>query len=140
MPKISVIVPVYNEGKYLHRCLNSLIRQSLSDIEIICVDDGSTDNCGKLLDGYAEKESRIKVLHQINGGRANARNNALQTASGKYITFVNSDDFADRELLEKLYDASEKNNADIAAASIIRKRKHCEKYRMHYTEEKVTGH
>ena len=136
MPFVSVIVPVYKVEKYLRECLDSLVNQSLKDIEIICVDDGSPDNCGKILDEYAGKDPRIKVIHQKNGGVSNARNSGLKEASGKYISFVDSDDFVNSEFLEKLYDAAERNQADIAAGSIIRKRERHEKFRVHYTGEK----
>lgn len=136
MPLVSVIVPVYKVEKYLPECLDSLLGQSLKDIEIICVDDGSPDNCGKILDEYAGKDPRIKVIHQKNGGLSNARNSGLKEASGKYINFVDSDDFVNSEFLEKLYDAAERNQADIAAGSIIRKRERHEKFRVHYTGEK----
>ena len=136
MPLVSVIVPVYKVEKYLPECLDSLLGQSLKDIEIICVDDGSPDNCGKILDEYAGKDPRIKVIHQKNGGLSNARNSGLKEASGKYISFVDSDDFVNSEFLEKLYDAAERNQADIAAGSIIRKRERHEKFRVHYTGEK----
>lgn len=137
MAEISVIVPVYNVEKYLSRCLDSLRSQTLADIEIICVDDGSPDGCGAILDRYAAEDARFRVIHQRNGGLSNARNNALRAAAGKYITFVDSDDYVDADYLKELYDAAEKNNADIAVASIIRKREHHEKFRVHYTEEKT---
>ena len=136
MPFVSVIVPVYKVEKYLRECLDSLVNQSLKDIEIICVDDGSPDNCGQILDEYAGKDPRIKVIHQKNGGLSNARNSGLKEASGKYISFVDSDDFVNSEFLEKLYEAAERNQADITVGSIIRKREHHEKFRVHYTGEK----
>ena len=136
MTKVSIIVPVYNVEKYLECCLESLINQTLKDIEIICVNDGSTDNSGKILDNYAAKDSRIKVISQPNKGLSEARNSGLKIATGEYISFVDSDDWVDWDFIEKLYDAAERNNADIAVASIIRKKKSYEKFRVHYTEEK----
>ena len=136
MAEVSIIVPVYNVEKYLERCLDSLINQTFKDIEIICIDDGSIDNSGKILDEYAAKDSRLKVIHQNNAGQAAARNNGMKIASGRYISFVDSDDWVDKDFIEKLYDAIIRNDADIAAASIIRKRQNSEKYRVHYTEEK----
>ena len=136
MAEVSIIVPVYNVEKYLERCLDSLINQTFKDIEIICIDDGSIDNSGKILDEYAAKDSRIKVIHQNNAGLSVTRNNGMKIASGNYINFVDSDDWIDLNFIEKLYDAAKRNNADIAAASIIRKRQNSEKYRVHYTEEK----
>lgn len=135
MSKVSIIVPVYNVEKYLTRCLDSLINQDFTDIEIICIDDGSTDLSGKILDDYAEKDDRIKVIHQTNGGQSVARNAGMKMASGKYINFVDSDDWIDLNFIERLYNAAEKYNADIATASIIRKRQNIEKFRLHYTEE-----
>ena len=135
MAEVSIIVPVYNVEKYLERCLDSLINQTFKDIEIICIDDGSIDNSGKILDEYAAKDSRIKVIHQNNAGLSVTRNNGMKIASGNYINFVDSDDWIDKDFIEKLYDAIIRNNADIAAASIIRKRQNSEKYRVHYTAE-----
>ena len=135
MPKVSVIVPVYNVEKYLKACLDSLIGQTLRDIEIICVDDGSTDASGKILDEYAANDDRIKVIHQKNGGLSCARNSGLNVAIGDYVSFVDSDDWVDTGFLEKLYSAVQKHNADIAVASIIRKREHNEKFRVYYTGE-----
>ena len=136
MTKVSIIVPVYNVEKYLERCLDSLINQTLTNIEIVCINDGSTDNSGKILDDYAAKDNRIKVIHQNNAGQAVARNNGLKIANGNYINFVDSDDWVDLDFIEKLYNAAERNNADISSASIIRKRQNSKKYRVHYTEEK----
>ena len=135
MAEVSIIVPVYNVEKYLERCLDSLINQTFKDIEIICIDDGSIDNSGKILDEYAAKDSRIKVIHQNNAGLSVTRNNGMKIASGRYISFVDSDDWVDKDFIEKLYDAIIRNDADIAAASIIRKREHNEKFRVHYTVE-----
>lgn len=90
---ISVIVPVYNVEKYLEQCVDSIINQTYTNLEIILVDDGSTDNSGKICDEYAAMDSRVKVVHKINAGVSAARNLGLETAKGKYITFVDSDDF-----------------------------------------------
>ena len=103
MTKVSIIVPVYNVEKYLERCLDSLINQTLTNIEIVCINDGSTDNSGKILDDYAAKDNRIKVIHQNNAGQAVARNNGLKIANGNYINFVDSDDWVDLDFIEKLY-------------------------------------
>ena len=86
--KVSVIVPVYNVEKYLHKCLDSIINQTYRNLEIILVDDGSPDNCGAICDEYAQKDSRIKVIHQKNGGLSAARNTGLDCAVGEYISFV----------------------------------------------------
>ena len=103
MPKISVIIPVYNTGKYLAECLDSVINQTLADIEIICINDGSTDNSSEILDKYAEQDSRIKIINQKNSGVVIARNNAIKCAAGKYIYPLDSDDIIAKDCLEKLY-------------------------------------
>ena len=96
---ISIIIPIYNVEKYLPDCLNSVISQTYSNIEIILVDDGSPDGCAKICDYYAKKDNRIKVIHQKNGGLSNARNSGIKIATGKYITFVDSDDYIDKQAL-----------------------------------------
>lgn len=96
---VSVIVPVYNGEKYLNKCVESLLNQTYSEIEIILVDDGSTDNSGKICDTYQEKDDRIVVLHKANGGVSSARNEGLKVAKGKYIAFVDSDDWVHKEYI-----------------------------------------
>ena len=93
MPKVSVIVPVYNVAEYVEGCLNSLMAQTEKDIEIICVDDGSTDSSGQIVDETARKDKRIKVIHQKNGGLSAARNTGLDQAIGEYVSFCDSDDY-----------------------------------------------
>ena len=116
--KVSVIVPVYNVGNYLNECMDSIINQSLKDIEIICVNDGSTDNSLEILEEYAEKDSRVKVLTIENSGLSIARNYGIQYAQGKYIGFVDSDDYIDELMYEKLYSSCEQNNLDLAICKI----------------------
>ncbi len=118
MPKISVIVPVYGVEKYLERCVNSLICQTLSDIEIILVDDGSPDRCPALCDEFAKKDDRIKVLHKKNEGLGLARNSGMSLASGEYIAFVDSDDYVKPQMYQALYDAAKKEHADIAMCGL----------------------
>ncbi len=113
MPKVSVIIPVYNVEKYLRECLDSVINQTLKDIEIICVDDGSTDSCPAILDEYAYKDNRIKVIHQENGGLGHARNVGLKYITADYVFFLDSDDFIDVTTLEKMYNKSTSLNLDI---------------------------
>lgn len=137
IPEVSVIVPAYNVEKYLTKCLNSLVRQTLTEIEIIIVNDGSTDRTGKIISEYADKDKRIIFLTQENSGPSVARNKALKIAKGEYVTFVDSDDWIDEDFVEKLYRSAVTNNADIAVGTMIRKRKISQKYRVHYTEEKV---
>ncbi len=116
VPKISIIVPVYNVEKYLSVCLDSLLNQTLDDIEIICVNDGSTDGSLHILKEYANLDSRIKVICQENRGLAGARNTGIKAASGNYIGFVDSDDWVDDDFFEKLYNTASSSNADIARA------------------------
>ncbi|MDC6389770.1 glycosyltransferase [Maribacter sp. PR1] len=112
MPKVSVIVPIYNVEKYLDRCLNSLLNQTLQDIEIILVDDGSPDNCPSLCDAYALKDSRIKVIHKENAGLGFARNSGLEIATGDFVAFVDSDDYVDVNMYQKLYKTALDNSLD----------------------------
>ena len=112
MIKVSVILPVYNTEKYLPECLDSIINQSLRDIEIICIDDGSTDSSLQILKEYAEKDKRIVVLEQENSGAGIARNKGMESAKGKYLSFLDSDDFFEPEMLEKAYIKCEEENAD----------------------------
>lgn len=109
-PLISVIIPVYNVEKYLHRCLDSVIAQTYQNLEIICVDDGSIDDSGKICDQYAVRDARIKVIHQENQGLSAARNRGLDAAEGEYIAFVDSDDYIlegmYKKMLDKLLDYS----------------------------------
>ena len=118
--KISIIVPVYGVEKYLDRCVNSLINQSYTNLEIILVDDGSPDNCPKMCDEWAEKDSRIVVIHKENGGLSDARNAGLDICTGDYITFVDSDDLIDKDFIKILYDISKQKDADIVACSTKR--------------------
>lgn len=99
---ISVIVPVYNVEPYLRKCINSIIYQSYKNLEILLIDDGSTDNSGHFCDEYAEQDHRVKVVHKSNGGLSDARNRGIEIASGQYISFVDSDDYIDYEMYEKM--------------------------------------
>lgn len=112
-PKISVIVPVYNVEKYITRCVDSLINQTLGDLEIVLVDDGSTDQSGAICDEYASKDSRIKVLHKTNAGQGLARNDGLKIASGEYVCFLDSDDYLELVTCEELSALMESKNADM---------------------------
>ena len=113
MPKVSVIIPVYNVEKYLRQCLDSVVNQTLKDIEIICVDDGSTDNSLKILKEYASKDDRFIIIEQKNKGAGAARNKGLEIANGEYLYFLDSDDFVDLSALEKLNTQIKKCDADI---------------------------
>lgn len=119
-PKVSVLIPVYNVENYLERCLNSVCNQSLEEIEIIIVDDGSTDGSGKIIGEFAKKDKRIIYLYQKNEGQAAARNAAIDLAKGKYISFVDSDDWIAEDMLQKLYNHAEKEDSDIVMSNIVR--------------------
>ena len=114
MAKVSVIVPIYNVEKELKRCLDSLIRQTLKDIEIICIDDGSEDDSGRILDEYASRYSQIIAIHEENGGVSKARNTGLKRAKGEWIGFVDGDDWIEDNMYETLYGEAVYNNCDIA--------------------------
>jgi glycosyltransferase involved in cell wall biosynthesis len=117
-PSISIIVPIYNGAQHLDMCLNSLITQTLEEIEILCIDDGSEDNTPKILQAYAEKDSRIKVFMQKNAGTGIARNTGIKHAEGNFIMFCDCDDFYARQMCEKMYDAMQESGADIAKCNI----------------------
>jgi glycosyltransferase involved in cell wall biosynthesis len=129
--KISVIVPVYNVEKYLSRCVDSIINQTYTNLEIILVDDGSTDAGGKMCDEYAQQDNRIIVIHKENGGLSDARNAGLDIATGEYIGFVDSDDFIALEFYEILYKTLIKTNSDLAF---------CEFQRFHNDTEIIKNH
>ena len=116
---ISVIIPVYNVEKYLKKCLDSVINQTYKNLEIILVDDGSSDKSGLICDEYAKLDKRIKVLHKKNGGLSSARNTGLDIAKGKYISFIDSDDFVSIYMYEIMYKEIIKNNRDIVIARHI---------------------
>lgn len=112
-PAISIIVPVYNVEQYLDRCLNSIVNQSFSDIEIILIDDGSPDNSPSLCDKWAKRDKRIKVIHKKNGGLGYARNSGLEIAEGEYVAFVDSDDYVAIDMYEKLYFSTDCGQVDV---------------------------
>ena len=116
--KVSIIVPVYNSERYINRCVDSLIAQTLSDIEILLVDDGSSDSSSSICDEYANKDNRIKVFHQKNAGAGAARNTGLEQAQGEYIGFVDSDDYVDITMYETLYCTAEKHQADLVMSGM----------------------
>lgn len=116
-PTVSIIVPVYNVKEYLPRCLDSLISQTLKEIEIIAIDDGSTDGSSSVLDCYAQKDERVIVFHVENGGVSKARNIGLDKAKGKYVGFVDSDDYVDYQMYENLLNVAIETEADIVQCS-----------------------
>ena len=118
-PKVSIIVPVYNAAEYLQRCINSLRNQSLEDIEIILVDDSSTDSSLEICNMAAKEDSRINVIHKVNEGAGKARNAALAVATGRYIGFVDSDDFVEPNMFETLFEKAEKYNSDLVMSGVL---------------------
>lgn len=137
MTKLSIIVPVYNVEKYLPKCLESLIKQTLKDIEIICVNDGSMDNSLAILKEFASKDSRIKIIDNQHQGVAKTRNTGIEQSTGEYIGFVDSDDYIDIDFFEKLYNSATKSNSDIAIASILKHKNFFNIYNAKYTKEET---
>ena len=113
MKKISVIIPIYNVEKFLPQCLDSILAQTLNDLEVICVNDGSPDNCSQILSDYAKKDSRIVVIEQKNKGVCAARNTAIKVANAEYIGFVDPDDWIDPDFYQNLYEKAKIYDADI---------------------------
>lgn len=118
-PLISVIVPIYNVECYLKTCIESIVHQTYSNLEIVLVDDGSPDRCPEICDEYAKKDNRVKVIHQDNGGLAHARNVGIANSNGEYLTFVDSDDYVSNDYVESLHKGLTESGADISVASLI---------------------
>lgn len=117
---ISIIVPIYNVEKYLSRCVDSIIGQTYSNLEIILVDDGSPDKCPKICDDYAKIDNRIKVIHKENGGLSDARNAGMKIATGKYISFIDSDDYVSEDFIQILYDTMVTEGSDVAECNVVK--------------------
>lgn len=120
MPKISVIVPVYNGAEFLRPCVDSILAQSFCDLEIILVDDGSTDESPEICDWYASQDKRVICIHQANAGAAAARNCGLKAAAGEYIAFVDSDDWIDQDMYETMVHAAEERNCDLVICDCLK--------------------
>ena len=120
IPKVSVVIPVYKVESYLQRCVDSVLAQTLDEIEIILVDDGSPDRCPQMCDSYAEAEQRIRVIHKKNGGLASARNAGMRAAAGKYLFFLDSDDWLEPDGLEILFQKAEECQVDFVRYRAIR--------------------
>ncbi len=118
--KISVIIPIYNVEKYLIRCLKSIVNQTLKEIEIILVNDGSTDNSNKICSDFAINDSRIRIINKKNGGLSDARNFGLEVATGDYISFIDSDDYVDLSMLESMCELALKYNVDIVTCNLVK--------------------
>ena len=143
-PLVSVIIPVYNVEKYLTRCLESVIAQTYSNLEIVLVDDGSTDNSGKVCDNYMTKDTRVKVIHKKNGGLSDARNVGIDEACGEFIAFVDSDDWVTRDYIESMYTKLAKYNCDIAICGVkrtskgnLKGKKITEKLQIYFKDEAI---
>ena len=117
---ISIVIPIYNVEKYLEKCLSTVVNQTYENLEIILVDDGSVDNSGKICDKYKEKDLRIKVIHKENGGLSDARNVGIKVATGKYIAFLDADDYVALNMYEKLYNIVKKEKAEIGISGYSR--------------------
>lgn len=117
MPKLSIIVPIYNVEKYLARCIESLLEQTYRDYELILINDGSPDNCPEIMELYAKKDERVVLIHKENGGVSSARNAGLKKAQGKYIGFVDPDDYVESTFFQELIEELEKTNAQIACCN-----------------------
>lgn len=116
---VSIIIPIYNTGEYLHKCISSVLSQTLTDFELILVNDGSKDNSGQICDEYARKDSRIKVIHKENAGVSAARNDGIKLACGEYIGFIDSDDWIDSSMYEELYGLAKQNDAQIVMCDTV---------------------
>lgn len=136
-PKVSIIVPAYNVEEYIVKCLMSLVKQTLKEIEIIVIDDGSTDNTYSIACTFAEKDKRIKVITQPNQKQGAARNRGLDIAQGEFIGFVDSDDWVDLDYFEKMYNAAVKCNVNSAAAAMLREKNNKSKKHLAIYETKV---
>lgn len=119
-PLVSVIIPVYNVSAYLCQCIDSVVCQTYRNLEIILVDDGSTDDSGKICDKYAKNDTRIVVIHKKNGGLSDARNTGIRTMCGQYVTFIDSDDYVDRQYIEKLVNIANLYKSDLVIGSYLK--------------------
>ena len=135
-PQISVIIPIYNVEKYLRRCLDSVCNQTFKDIEIICVNDGSPDSCDKILKEYAAKDKRFIVINKKNAGVSAARNDGIKKSKGKYIHFLDADDYIDNDYYQKMFDATLENSPDMVCSGFLTNTKYAIdlKYSKNFTE------
>ncbi|RDI45706.1 glycosyltransferase family 2 protein [Falsibacillus pallidus] len=137
-PKVSIVVPIYNVDKYLVRCLDSLLNQTLKDIEIICVNDGSSDASLPILEKYEEIDKRINIINKVNGGVSSARNCGIDAARGEYIGFVDPDDWVDHDMYLSLYKTAISDKADIVMCSYIREfSNHSKEKKFNFPEKSI---
>lgn len=137
MPRLSVIVPVYKVEKYIHKCVDSILNQTFTDFELILVDDGSPDNCGKICDEYAEKDSRVRVIHKENGGLSDARNFGIDVAKGEIIGFVDSDDIIDTNMYGDMIGYMDEHDLDVVCADTYVVRGERKKFNPRYDTDKI---
>ena len=137
MPRLSVIVPVYKVEKYIHKCVDSILNQTFTDFELILVDDGSPDNCGKICDEYAEKDSRVRVIHKENGGLSDARNHGIDAAQGEILGFVDSDDDIYLDMYKSMIEYMDTNNLDVVCADTYVIKNGKRKFKPCYAEDKI---
>lgn len=138
-PLVSVIVPVYNVERYLDRCLESIVKQTYGYIELILVDDGSTDSSGQICDEWAKKDSRIQVIHKNNAGLGLARNTGMKKSAGEFLVFVDSDDYIDKSMIQRLYDALIGYKAQVVYCSYNRVKDSGKIQAMHQAKEVTSG-
>ena len=137
MPKLSIIVPVYKVEQYIHKCVDSILNQTFTDFELILVDDGSPDNCGEICDEYAQKDERVRVIHKENGGLSDARNFGLKKAKGKYISFIDSDDWVDLDLYRDVIDYQEDNDLGVVCFDVYEVKGEKIKYNNRFDANKI---
>lgn len=137
MAKISVIIPVYKVEKYLRKCIDSIINQTFTDIEIVLVDDGSPDTCPAICDEYGKKDSRIKVIHKKNGGLSDARNTGMRIAEGEYFLFVDSDDWIEANTCELLFDGVKQYNSEYVLSAYYKETINNTKIKHLFNESKI---
>lgn len=136
---ISVIIPVYNVEKYLERCVNSILDQTYRNIEVILVDDGSIDTSGEICDKFKKKDKRIHVIHKKNGGLSHARNIGIEKSRGTYLYFIDSDDFVDAKILEKLYSGLIKSKSDMALCDLVYCNENLENLNAQYHHNEISS-
>lgn len=137
MSKLSIIVPVYKVEPYIHKCVDSILNQSFTDFELILVDDGSPDNCGKICDEYAQKDERVKVIHKKNGGLSDARNAGIDAAQGEIIGFIDSDDYIESNMYEELIKCLDENECDIVSGDTYVERDGNKRFKGRYQENHI---
>lgn len=137
MPKLSIIVPVYKVEQYIHKCVDSILNQTFTDFELILVDDGSPDNCGVICNEYAQKDERVRVIHKENGGLSDARNFGLKEAKGKYVSFIDSDDWVDFDLYSDVVGYLEGNDLDVVCFDVYEVKGETIKHHNRYDENKI---